>query len=49
VEPGDIAHPEIDDILDDLAQIAMRMKGQVVVVPKERMPCTTGAAGIYRF
>jgi hypothetical protein len=48
VEPGDIAHPEIDDILDDLAQIVLRMKGQVVVVPKKRMPCTTGAAGIYR-
>jgi len=49
IDRADLAHPEIDDILDDLAQTVLRMKGDVVVVPKERMPSTTGIAATYRF
>lgn len=46
---GDLTHPEIDDVLDDLAQTVLKMKGEVVVVPAERMPATTGVAATYRF
>ncbi|HEX6996667.1 MAG TPA: hypothetical protein VF322_00900 [Gammaproteobacteria bacterium] len=38
-----------DDLLDDLAEIVLRMKGEAIVVPAERMPSETGAAAIYRF
>lgn len=38
-----------DDVLDDLAEMVLRRKGTVVVVPKERMPSSTGLAAIYRF
>jgi hypothetical protein len=49
VEPGDLAHPETDDLLDDLAEIVLRRQGQVVVVPAERMPSATGLAATYRY
>ncbi len=47
--PGDLTDPEVDDVLDDLAELVLRMKGDVVVVPMERMPSTTGAAATYRY
>jgi len=46
---GDLADPDTDDVLDDLAELTLRMKGQVVNVPAERMPTTTGLAATYRF
>ncbi len=49
IEPGDLSHPEIGDVLDDLSEMVFRMKGEVVVVPTERMPVTTGVAATYRF
>jgi Bacterial archaeo-eukaryotic release factor family 3 len=49
IEQADLNHPEVDDVLDDLAENVMRMKGEVVVLPAERMPSTTGLAAIYRF
>lgn len=49
IHAGDISDPEIGDVLDDLAVTVLRMKGDVVVVPAERMPSTTGAAAINRF
>jgi hypothetical protein len=49
IHAGDISDPEFDDVLDDLAEGVLRMKGEVVIVPAERMPSTTGAAAIYRF
>ncbi len=45
----DLADPEVDDVLDDLSTLTLRMGGQVVVVPAERMPTETGAAAIYRY
>jgi len=38
-----------DDLLDDLAETVLRMKGTVVVVPRERMPTQTGLAATNRF
>jgi len=49
IHAGDIADPEVDDVLDDLAEHVLRIKGDVVLVPAERMPSTTGAAAIYRY
>lgn len=46
---ADIASPTVDDVLDDMAQSAIRMGGTVVLVPSAQMPSTTGIAAIYRF
>ena len=46
---GDLAHPEIDDLLDDLGELVLSKGGQIVIVPAERMPTPTGIAAIYRF
>lgn len=49
ITPGDISQPDVDDVLDDLAELAEQRGGKVIVVPKERMPTTSGIAAIYRF
>jgi len=46
-EPG--ADPEIDDLLDDVAELVLKGGGQVIVVPAERMPTGSGLAATYRF
>lgn len=45
----DLAHPQVNDLLDDLGEWVLKMGGQVVVVPNERMPTETGIAAIYRY
>jgi hypothetical protein len=49
VQLDDSANPHVDDLLDDIAEVVLRNRGQVVVVPAERMPTQTGLAAIYRF
>jgi hypothetical protein len=49
LEPAELSDPEVDDVLDDLAEQVLRTKGEVVVVPRERMPAASGAAAIYRY
>lgn len=49
IELKDLAHPEVDDLLDDLGELVLKMGGQVVVLPAERMPTQTGIAALYRF
>jgi hypothetical protein len=49
IEFDDLVHPEVGDVLDDLAMIALKMGGKVVIVPTERMPTKTGLAAIYRY
>ena len=49
IEFDDLAHPEVDDLLADLGELALKNGGQVVIVPAERMPTCTGIAAIYRF
>lgn len=46
---GDMNHPEVDDVLDDLAALASGAGAEIVIVPTERMPTDTGIAAIYRF
>jgi hypothetical protein len=49
IEYRSLEHPDTDDVLDDLGELVLRMKGNVVVVPAGRMPSQTGVAAIYRF
>lgn len=49
VHAAELAHPEVDDVLDDLAEHVLRRGGEVVVVPAERMPARSGLAAIYRY
>jgi hypothetical protein len=49
IEYGVLAHPEFDDLLDDLGELVLNKGAQVVIVPAERMPTRTGIAAIYRF
>jgi hypothetical protein len=49
IELKDRAHPEVDDLLDDLAELVLKNGGQVVVMPAERMPTRAGIAALYRF
>jgi release factor family 3 len=49
IEYGDLAHPEIDDLLDDIGELVVKEGGEIVIVPAERMPTRTGIAAIYRF
>jgi hypothetical protein len=49
IEPGDLDHPETDDLLDDIAELVVRMGGKVKVIPAEYMPTDTGVAAIYRY
>jgi peptide subunit release factor 1 (eRF1) len=46
---AELSLPDVDDLLDDLTELAAKMGGQVVVVPADRMPTTSGIAAIYRF
>lgn len=49
VQFGELADPDTDDLLDDLAEAVLQQGGEVVIVPAERMPAKSGAAAIYRF
>lgn len=41
--------PELDDLLDDLAELVLSRGGHVVVVPAVDMPTRTGVAAMFRF
>ena len=49
IELDNLINPEVDDVLDDLGILALKMGGQVVIVPNEQMPTKTGLAAIYRY
>ncbi|MEW6016021.1 MAG: hypothetical protein AB1690_11945 [Candidatus Zixiibacteriota bacterium] len=49
IEFGDISHPEVDDVLDDLGELALKKGGQIVIIPAKQMPSETGVAAIYRY
>lgn len=44
-----IHDPNVDDVLDDLAELTLSQGGEVWVVPKEEVPGDTGVAGIQRY
>lgn len=45
----DLAQPDINDVLDDIARIVLKKGGTVIVLPTQYMPTSTGAAAILRF
>jgi len=49
IEFDDLSHPQVNDLLNDLAELVLNKGGQVVVVPAERMPTETGVAALYRY
>jgi hypothetical protein len=48
IRPDRLADPEVDDVIDDLAETVLRTGGEVVVVPAARMPTRTGMAATFR-
>lgn len=42
-------NPRVDDLLDDMGELVIKMGGQVIVLPKEKMPTETGLAAIFRY
>jgi len=48
IEVGDLADPQVNDLLDDLGALVEGRGGQVLVLPKAQMPGLTGLAAIYR-
>ena len=49
VEPADLSHPEVDDLLDDLGELVAKMGGKVMVIPTEEMLGQTGLAATFRY
>lgn len=49
LEIGELNNPEFGDLLNDIALLVLQNGGNVVMLPKERMPTTTGIAASYRF
>lgn len=49
VRSADLGDPDVDDLIDDLAELTLKTGGEVVVVPSERMPSDTGVAAVYRY
>jgi len=43
------ANPEGSDVLDDLAEAALRTGAEVIVLPADRMPSKPGAAAVFRY
>jgi hypothetical protein len=39
----------VDDLLDDMGELVIKMGGQVMVLPAEKMPSETGLAAIFRY
>jgi hypothetical protein len=45
----DLSNPRVDDLLDDMGELVIKMGGQVMVLPTEKMPSETGLAAIFRY
>ncbi len=40
---------DTDDLLDDFAELTLKMGGEVMIVPAEQLPSKSGAAATYRY
>lgn len=49
LEKGSIDNPQFENVLDDLAMMMYKNNGEIVILPKGRMPSTTGVAAIFRY
>ncbi|PKP32222.1 MAG: hypothetical protein CVT99_05625 [Bacteroidetes bacterium HGW-Bacteroidetes-16] len=45
----DLINPRVDDLLDDMGELVIKMGGQLMVLPTEKMPSETGLAAIFRY
>ncbi len=45
----DMDNPRVDDLLDDMGELVIKMGGKVVVIPADKMPTETGLAGVFRY
>ena len=45
----DLSNPKVDDLLDDMGELVLKMGGQVFVLPTDKMPSETGLAAIFRY
>ncbi len=46
---GQIQDVDFDDLLDDIAELVLKNRGEVVILSKEQIPGDTGVAAIYRY
>lgn len=49
VQTDNLQNPEVDDLLDDIGELVVKMGGQVMVIPQENMPTQSGLAAILRY
>lgn len=49
LQRGNLKDSKFDNIVNDLATMVFKNKGEIVILPKERIPSTTGVAAIYRY
>ncbi|MDQ3117488.1 MAG: hypothetical protein M3Q86_12920 [Verrucomicrobiota bacterium] len=49
IERKELSNPQVDDLLDDLAEWVGKTSGLVRVLPAEWMPAQTGVAATYRY
>lgn len=49
VQKKDLSNPKVDDLLDDMSELAIRMGGTVTVLTPEQMPSKSGVAAIFRY
>jgi hypothetical protein len=45
----DLTNPKIDDLLDDMGELVIKMGGHVMVLSTDKMPSETGLAAIFRY
>jgi hypothetical protein len=49
VKFGSVDSLDLDDILDDIAELVLMRKGEVFILPKDKMPSDTGVCAIFRY
>ena len=49
IKMDELLNPEVDDVLDDLGELVLKTKGEVIIVSGEKMPTKTGVIAIYRY
>jgi hypothetical protein len=42
-------NPKVDDLLDDMGELVIKMGGRVMVLPTGKMPSESGLAAIFRY
>ncbi len=49
VDEADLSNPQVDDLLDDLGELAAKSGARILVLPAGQMPGRTGLAATYRY